>query len=109
MYTSVVERTKEIGIMKAVGARNSAIMWIFLIESGMLGIVGGIIGVILGLGIGKGAEIVALQFGIESLKAYAGLPLIIGALTFSFVVGAIAGTLPAMQAAKLHPVEALRK
>ncbi|HII71682.1 TPA: ABC transporter permease [Candidatus Woesearchaeota archaeon] len=109
MYTSVVERTKEIGIMKSVGARNSAIMWIFLIESGLLGVVGGVLGVFLGLGIGKSAELVALQFGIESLKAYMGVPLIVGALLFSFVVGAVAGTLPALQAAKMHPVEALRK
>ena len=109
MYTSVVERTKEIGIMKSVGARNSAIMLIFLIESGLLGMVGGAIGVILGLGMGKAAELAALQFGVESLQAYMGVPLVVGALLFSFVVGALAGTLPALQAAKLHPVDALRK
>lgn len=109
MYTSVVERTKEIGIMKSVGARNSTIMIIFLIESGLLGLVGGVIGVALGLGIGKAAEIVALQFDITSLQAYMGFPLIMGALLFAFVVGAIAGTLPAIQASKLHPVDALRK
>ncbi|NQU79523.1 ABC transporter permease [Candidatus Woesearchaeota archaeon] len=109
MYTSVVERTKEIGIMKSVGARNSAIMLIFLIESGLLGMVGGSIGVLLGLGIGKAAEFAAFQYGIESLKAYTGLPLILGALLFSFIVGAMAGTLPARQAAKLNPVDALRK
>ena len=109
MYTSVVERTKEIGIMKSVGAKNSTIMIIFLIESGMLGMVGGAIGVALGLGIGKAAEIVALQFDITSLQAYTGFPLIMGALLFAFVVGAIAGTLPALQASKLHPVDALRK
>jgi putative ABC transport system permease protein len=109
MYTSVVERTKEIGIMKSVGARNSTIMGIFLIESGMLGMVGGIIGVVLGLLISKGAEVVAFQFGVESLQAYMGAPLIIGALLFSFIVGAISGTLPAIQASKLNPVDALRK
>ena len=109
MYTSVVERTREIGIMKSVGARNSTIMLIFLFESGLLGTVGGAIGVLLGLGIGKTAEIVAFQFGIESLKAYTGIPLIAGALLFAFIVGAIAGTLPAIQASKLHPVDALRK
>ncbi|MBU2561316.1 MAG: ABC transporter permease [Nanoarchaeota archaeon] len=109
MYTSVVERTKEIGIMKSVGARNSTIMLIFLIESGLLGAVGGAIGVALGLGIGKIAEIVAMQFDITSLQAYTGFPLIMGALLFAFVVGAIAGTLPAIQASKMHPVDALRK
>ncbi len=109
MYTSVVERTREIGIMKSVGARNSTIMMIFLIESGLLGAVGGAIGVLLGLGIGKAAEIVAMQFDITSLQAYTGVPLIIGAMLFAFVVGAVAGTLPAIQASKLHPVDALRK
>lgn len=109
MYTSVIERTHEIGIMKSVGARNSMIMVIFMIESGLLGMLGGAIGVVLGLGIGKAAEIVALQYGVESLKAYMGAPLILGALLFAFVVGATAGTLPAIQAAKLNPVDALRK
>ncbi len=109
MYTSVVERTKEIGIMKSVGARNSAIMWIFLIESGVLGVVGGVIGVGLGLLVGKGAEIAAGLYGISSLQAWMGWPLIVGALLFSFVVGAVAGTLPAVQAAKMNPVDALRK
>ncbi|MBW2965169.1 ABC transporter permease [Candidatus Woesearchaeota archaeon] len=109
MYTSVVERTREIGIMKSVGARNSAIMYIFLFESGLLGAVGGIIGVVLGLLISKGAEIAAFQYGIDSLKAYMGWPLIVGGLAFAFIVGAAAGTFPAIQASKLSPVEALRK
>ncbi|MFH1063452.1 MAG: ABC transporter permease [Candidatus Woesearchaeota archaeon] len=109
MYTSVVERTRDIGIMKSVGAKNSSIMLIFLFESGLLGAVGGGIGTLLGLAIGKVAEIVAFQYGVESLQAYMGLPLILGAMLFSFIVGSLAGTLPAMQAAKLHPVDALRR
>jgi putative ABC transport system permease protein len=109
MYTSVVERTREIGIMKAVGARNSAIMSIFLIESGLLGVIGGSIGVLLGIGIGKAAEFAAMQYGIDSLQAYTGAPLIIGALVFSFIIGALSGALPALQASKLSPVDALRK
>lgn len=59
MYTSVLERRKEIGIMKAIGARNSDIMIIFLIESGMIGLVGGIIGILFGMGFAKFVEIVA--------------------------------------------------
>ncbi len=109
MYTSVVERTREIGIMKSVGARNSSIMLIFLFESGLLGAVGGALGVILGLVISKGAEIAAMQFGVDSLKAYMGWPLILGGLLFAFIVGAAAGTFPAIQASKLSPVDALRK
>jgi putative ABC transport system permease protein len=109
MYTSVVERTKEIGIMKSVGARNSTILWIFLFESGLLGAVGGAIGVVLGLLISKGAEIAAIQYGIDSLQAYMGWPVIAGGLIFAFIVGAAAGTFPAIQASKMNPVDALRK
>jgi putative ABC transport system permease protein len=63
MYTSVLERTHEIGIMKAIGARNSHIMAIFLIESGLYGLVGGIAGISIGLGMAKIAEFVAAQMG----------------------------------------------
>lgn len=109
MYTSVLERTKEIGTMKAVGAKNSDILWIFLFESGLLGLVGGIIGILMGIGIGKTVEyIAAIQLGTPLLQAVFGFPLIVGALTFSFIIGAISGVLPAMQAAKLKPAEALR-
>ena len=109
MYTSVLERTKEIGIMKAIGAKNNDIFLIFLIESGLLGLVGGAIGILLGIGIGKAVEYVALiQLGSPYLKAVFGLPLIIGALTFSFLVGAASGVLPAMQASRLRPTDALR-
>jgi len=109
MYTSVLERTKEIGIMKAVGAKNKDIFLIFLIESGLLGLVGGAIGILLGISIGKGVEYVAaVQLGSPFLKAVFGIPLISGALLFSFLVGAASGVLPAMQAAKLRPAEALR-
>jgi putative ABC transport system permease protein len=109
MYTSVLERTREIGIMKAVGAKNQDIFLIFLIESGLLGLVGGAIGILLGVGIGKGVEYIAtVQLGTPYLTAVFGLPLILGALTFSFVVGAASGVLPAMQAAKLKPADALR-
>ena len=109
MYTSVVERTREIGIMKAVGAKNSTILSIFLIESGLLGLVGGTIGIFLGLSISKSAELIATQFGIDTLQAYTGLPLILGALGFSFIVGSISGVFPAKQASKLQPTDALRK
>lgn len=109
MYMSVMERTKEIGVMKAIGAKNSHILQIFLIESGIYGLFGGIIGVSIGLGISKLVEFIATQYmGTELLQAYVSIPLIIGALTFSFVVGAISGIAPSYQASKLHPVQALR-
>jgi len=109
MYTSVIERTKEIGTMKAVGAKNSDIMWLFLIESGMLGLVGGAIGVLVGIGLAKGAEFIAAQaLGTNLLQASMNPIIFGGALLFSFVVGAVSGVLPAMQAAGLKPADALR-
>ncbi|MBT4539529.1 ABC transporter permease [Candidatus Woesearchaeota archaeon] len=110
MYTAVVERTKEIGIMKAVGATQKEIMTLFLIESGFLGLFGGIVGVILGLLISKSVELAAAQaLGASLLQAEISFPIIFGALFFSFIIGAISGVLPSRQAAKLTPVEALRK
>jgi len=108
MYTSVIERTREIGVMKAIGAKNSDIMSIFLIESGILGAVGGAIGVAIGLGISKSVEIAVRSQGIDYLKAGASLELIFGAIAFSFIVGALSGAMPALQAARLKPVDALR-
>ncbi|MBI2671166.1 ABC transporter permease [Candidatus Woesearchaeota archaeon] len=109
MYTSVLERTKDIGIMKAVGAKDSDILLLFLIESGIIGFVGGAIGVLIGVGIGKLMEFVAFQvFGSPLVKASFPPYLIIGALVFSFLIGTISGLLPARQASKMNPVDALR-
>lgn len=109
MYTSVVERTKEIGIMKSVGATNESIATLFVIESGLLGLFGGTIGVIFGACIGFIAEFLAKQIGGVTLKPELSLALILGALSFSFMIGTIAGLLPAMKAARLRPVEALQR
>jgi len=110
MYTSVLERTKEIGVMKAVGAKNSDILSIFLIESAFLGLAGGIIGAIIGL---------LMAFGVSAAvqSAFPGLSfgvtispiLIISSISFSFIIGSISGLLPAIQASKLKPVDAFRK
>jgi len=110
MYTAVLERRKEIGIMKAIGARNSTIFTLFFIESGFLGMVGGIIGIILGLILAYGlAAIGRLTLGSELIQASVSPGLIIGALMFSFVIGTIFGVLPAVQASKLNPVDSLRE
>ncbi len=109
MYTSVLERTKEIGTMKAVGAKNSDILLIFLFESGLLGLVGGMIGIGIGIGLSKSAEYIAsVALGTNLLQADTGISLIGGALMFSFLIGAMSGVFPAMQAAKLKPADALR-
>lgn len=110
MYTAVLERTKEIGLLKAIGATNKEIMSLFLIESGMLGLFGGIIGVLLGYLISKSVELIAFQI-YESflIRAEFSILLVIGSLLFSFFIGAVSGVFPARQAAQLKPVEALRK
>ncbi len=109
MYTSVIERTREIGTMKAVGAKNSDILLLFLIESGLLGLIGGAIGVGIGIGLAKGAEFIAAQaLGTNILQASSNPLIYIGALLFSFIIGAGSGVLPAMQASKLKPADALR-
>ncbi|MBW2990636.1 ABC transporter permease [Candidatus Woesearchaeota archaeon] len=109
MYTAVLERTKEIGIMKAIGARNSTIFTLFFIESGFLGMVGGIIGIVLGMIFAYGlAAIGRVALGADLIQASIGFDLIIGALLFSFVLGTIFGVLPAVRASKLNPVDSLR-
>lgn len=108
MYTSVLERTKEIGIMKSIGATNEAILVLFLIESGLLGFLGGVIGVVLGAGMAKLVEFGAAVAGYGILKVSLGPELILGALAFSFFIGILSGAFPARSASKLKPVDALR-
>jgi len=108
MYTSVHDRIKEIGIMKAVGAKRKTIIAIFLIESGIFGLAGGLGGIILGLGLAKIIEIYAQSQYFFLLKASITPQLILFGLAFSFLIGCIAGYLPARGASKLNPVDALR-
>jgi putative ABC transport system permease protein len=108
MYTAVLERTKEIGIMKAIGARNNDILNIFIFESGMLGIIGGALGVLLGFLVAKIGEAIAAGAGLGLLKPVFPWYLIAGCLLFSFLVGAGSGVLPARQAAAQKPVDSLR-
>lgn len=108
MTTSVLERRKEIGIMKAVGAKNSTIFYLFLIESGLLGLVGGIVGVIVGSGIGfLGTQALNSFLGAETTPSF-DIPLILLTLLGSFLIGSISGVVPALQAAQQKPIEAIR-
>jgi len=109
MYTSVLQRTNEIGVMKAIGAKNSHILTIFLIESGMLGLMGGIIGLAIGMGLSSLIALIGRVF-LDTNLLYAYFPwyLIIGALLFAVIVGGLSGILPAIQASRQNPVEALR-
>jgi len=109
MYTSVLERKKEIGTMKAIGAKNSDILMIFLIESGLLGLVGGLIGILIGIGLSLGvASIANNYFGTEIITVDISISLITAAISFSFLIGILFGVIPSYQASKLKPVEALR-
>ncbi|HJX05358.1 MAG TPA: ABC transporter permease [Candidatus Nanoarchaeia archaeon] len=109
MYTAVLERTKEIGIMKSIGAKNSTIFTLFFIESGMLGMVGGLIGILLGMGFAYGlAYVASLALGSDLIRASISIGLILGALAFSFFFGTVFGVLPAIRASKLNPVDSLR-
>lgn len=109
MFTSVLERTGQIGVMKAIGAKNSDIFWLFLIESGLLGMVGGIVGVLIGIGLAVGGAAIASQaLGSELFRTNISAMLIISALAGAFLVGAISGLIPAIRASRLTPVNALR-
>jgi putative ABC transport system permease protein len=108
MFTSVRERTREIGIMKAVGAKNLAVLSIFLIEAGIIGSIGGIGGTALGVAFAKIIEAYGQVHPIFYFSASITPGLMIFGLTFSFLIGCLSGFFPARSAAKLKPVEALR-
>ncbi len=108
-YTSVLERTKEIGTMKAIGAQNKDIILIFITESALLGLLGGIIGVLIGFGISSLISNIATQeLGTTLLQTSAPIYLFIGCLAFSLIVGIGSGFLPAWKASRLITVDALR-
>ncbi|MEK6938695.1 MAG: ABC transporter permease, partial [Nanoarchaeota archaeon] len=108
MYTSVLQRTKEIGVMKALGAKNFQVMALFLVEAGFYGLGGGIVGIIGGILIAKLVEIVVTSILGPYLVISFSWSLVAGTLTFSFLVGALSGLAPAYRASKLNPVESLR-
>ena len=108
MYTAILERTKEIGVMKAIGAKNSDILIIFVVEAGLIGLIGGLLGVLLGYVISSIGGSIAAASGFALLKPAYPIALVIGCLFFSFLVGAAAGFFPARRASKLKPVDALR-
>lgn len=108
MYTSVLERTRDIGVMRAVGATEKSILTIFLIESTLVGLFGGAIGVIIGVGISKLFEYIAAAAGYSIFKVAIQPFWVIFGFIFSGVIGFVAGYLPAKRASELTPVEALR-
>jgi putative ABC transport system permease protein len=110
MFTSVLEKTKEIGTMKAIGAKNRDILMIFVINSAMVGFVGGVLGVILG-------SLLSLLFPLMGITLARGTSvggisfsptLIVSGIALAILVGVISGAVPAYRASKLKPVDALR-
>ncbi|MDC3378971.1 ABC transporter permease [Planctomycetota bacterium] len=107
MLVSVSERTREIGIRKALGAKNRDILVQFLVEAIALGALGGVIGIALGYGAGRFAR-EAISVWVEFPPVYVPLWAVGIALGFSSSVGLISGIYPAWKAARLDPIEALR-
>ncbi|HEY9703287.1 MAG TPA: ABC transporter permease [Allocoleopsis sp.] len=109
MYTAVLERTREIGIMKSIGARNSQILTVFLIESAIIGLIGGLLGIGIGSLMALGAE-VAMEavFGEGFFQVFLPWWLMVGGAVFAILIGTLSGILPAKQASELNPVDALR-
>jgi len=117
MFTTVLQKTKEIGIMKAVGAKNRTILLIFLLNSAMIGLVGGIMGSFIGVfisqimnnmisggGMSEGGRGMAKMMSSSIVSP----EIILGVLGFSVLIGIISGVIPAYRASKMNPVDALR-
>jgi putative ABC transport system permease protein len=105
MLVSVTERTREIGICKAIGAKRHHILLQFLLEALVLCLLGGIIGLILGYGIGALAASLIPGFPAEAFTPWWAIVLALG---FSAAVGIVFGMLPAAKAANLDPISSLR-
>lgn len=108
MITAVLERYKEIGILKAIGAKNQEILDIFLFESSFLGLLAGISGIIAGFVITYLAKLLLISLGWSFLAPKYSFWLFAGCLAFAIVTGAIAGAAPAYKASKTVIVNALR-
>lgn len=111
MFMSVMERTRQIGLLKALGATDNEVMELFLMESGLFGFVGGLIGIIIGMLISimfTSLGIMAIGPGEGTMSTVISPQLLIFALVFSVLVGIISGVVPARTAAKMNPVDALR-
>ena len=103
MLVSVTERTREIGLKKAIGAKRRRILWQFLTEASVMTSLGGLLGVGAGIGI---AKLVSNVMGTPSAIS---VPAIVIAVAFSMLIGVVFGLIPAVKASKLNPIDALRR
>ncbi len=108
MYMSITERTREIGVMKAIGARKKHITSIFLFEAGIIGMIGSLIGLIVGLGLSNISIYVINEFTDFSAVQVYSPELILGAILFGFILGVVSGILPSRKAANMDPADSLR-
>lgn len=108
MYVSITERTKEIGIRKALGAQYNTILLQFLLEACMITIIGGLLGMIVGFGLAYLIYILAINFGLENWEFVISWSGLIVASIITVAIGVVFGYYPAQKAAKLNPIEALR-
>lgn len=108
MFTSVLEKTKEIGIMKAIGARNKDVMRIFLLNAALIGLVGGIIGIFFGAILSGLLPALMGETGMLRGGTLVSLNSVALAVSVSIGIGILSGIIPAYRASKLKPVDALR-
>jgi len=108
MYMSITERTREIGVMKAIGARKRHIMSVFLAEAAIIGVVGSLIGLLVGLGISNSAIYLINEFSdFRAVQTYS-VWQVVGSILFGTVLGVVSGVLPSRKAANMDPAESLR-
>jgi len=108
MFTSVLEKTKEIGIMKSIGARNKDIMIIFLLNAALIGLVGGLIGIVFGTILSGVLPAIMGETGVLRGGTFVSVNSIFMAISVSVFIGIGAGIIPARKASRLKPVDALR-
>jgi putative ABC transport system permease protein len=113
MVMSILERTREIGVMKAIGGDDGDVRKIFLVEASLIGLLGGVFGIALGWAVGRvinaGANYYLQSQGVPAANLFM-IPwwLMAGAMAFALLVSLVAGSFPAMRAARLDPIQALR-